>query len=538
MYEMWLFINICLARLSIWSPDELISLSIANAIASFGDPFIFPRYGRLVPVYYSGKCSFSERFEENTFALLYGFDDCYFSDLAISTQNSGGIGMIDVASYENINYIMIPKDEASGKTIDILSITIQNSDGQRLSQYSDSTIWASYSLDVTSEITSETKFYMSSNYTLDKAFISAFKDISEKFPIDLSYFEIVFCYETPDAEGIDYINDCLASSSAEYCLPHTSTVKGSQKINNSAVIINYYNTLSGPAIDFLTFLTKLYSTCEFDYSSTCIQNVLTSISSNPTPDTSLDSLETIKDYLILAPFYMLNSNFYFWSNSIEKTYCLSLSTPPSNCEECSQGCTYFDLFDPTCKDSCNVESCSFDFLACMQTDGCYDFIIGDGNCNSACYCDSDCGCGEDSCSIGCLYSDMEEGNCPKECIGECFDYCSSDFCSPGCSYQEIYFGDCPGACTSACSDECPISYCNSGCSYDDMDSGLCPAECTGQCFEYCSDIYCSPGCTFDSLTDNSCPDVCEEKCCLNENQSTNAFIYYMIIAPIVIGLVG
>lgn len=43
-----------------------------------------------------------------------------------------------------------------------------------------------------------------------------------------------------------------------------------------------------------------------------------------------------------------------------------------------------------CSLSCNVSNCNYDNLMCLQENNCYFFMLGDGNCNSACPSDPDC----------------------------------------------------------------------------------------------------------------------------------------------------
>lgn len=529
-----LILKLCLAGLRIWSPDPLTLLDIDNAVATFGDPFAFPRYGKLVPLYYSGDCSFSQIFETNTFAILYGFNHCYSSDLALSVQEFGGIGIIIVADDDNIDYIINPKDNFSSSLIKILVIAIKKSDGAAIFQYFPSQIWVTYSLVIEKIQASKSDFHMSSNYTLDKIFASAFQDISNQFSMSLNQFDITFCFLTPAAENIDSINDCLTSSSNTYCLPHTSTVTGSQKIYNSAAIINHYNTLSGSASEFFIFLTTLYSTCEFDYSISCIQTVLANFPNDQIINTSLTAFKTTSPLINSSPFYKFNGISYYWPDYIEKIYCLSLIVPPSDCKSCSPGCSYLDLLSSTCEENCNNDSCGYDMLTCVKFSSCYNFISGDGNCNSACSCDPDCGCGEDSCSIGCLYSIMNEGFCPLACTGDCFAYCSSDYCSPECSYLDMADGNCPENCSQNCKEKCGSEYCSPGCYYDDIASGLCPDNCKYECFSKCDSDYCSEECMYDDMDDQYCPDICAGRCCEAKINSGLPFYIWIVIVIVAV----
>lgn len=568
MLGICLFIKICIGGLSIWSPDSLSSLQISNAIATFGDPFLLPRYGKLFRVDFADSCSFSLDFPMNAIAILYNFRGCYYSDLAISVQNSGGIGMISVKNNNNLNFIMVGKDYESSRLINILAISIKWSDGDLLAPYLSKDVWISYSYELDTKNKAEINYQMSSNYTKDKEIIKTFSDMDTKFQISLSDFSMSFCYLIFTSD-LNYLDDCVDSGSNTYCLPGTSAVKGSQMIYNSAVILNYYNTLSGPSTIFFNFLNALYSTCEFDYSTACIQSVLTSINPNLSADLSLGSIATANPWQDLAPFYYINNNYYFWGGQIEKSYCLTLSSPPSNCEECSLGCSYSDLSSSNCKSACNTTSCSYDMLNCIGSDDCYNFMIGDGNCNEKCACDPDCGCDlSDICTNGCLYSDMQSDKCPLPCTGNCFSNCNSDFCSPECRFSDMASGNCPDACTSQCFSSCSSEYCSPGCTYSDLNAGICknictpectnqcnnnfdtcspgckfsdmengncPFECTDICFKDCSTDFCSPGCLKSTITQDYCPSECDGKCCKNDNNHSGISLF-VIVTPLVIGL--
>ena len=95
----------CIASFQIWSPDEVTSLVVTPALANFGNGFLLPEFGKLFFLVYSGSCSFSIQMPENSFAILYNFP-CYYSDLALSVQNSGGIAMIIVLQDDYMEYTL------------------------------------------------------------------------------------------------------------------------------------------------------------------------------------------------------------------------------------------------------------------------------------------------------------------------------------------------------------------------------------------------------------------------------------------------
>ena len=174
--------------------------------------------------------------------------------------------------------------------------------------------------------------------------------------------------------------------------------------------MNFYFSLvnNEDSLRFFSFLTDLYSSCEFNYSSDCTSTVLQSY--QVTYNLSASPLVYSKSWQSLSPFYTINSIPYFWPGSLESTYCLSLDSPSSNCESCSIGCSSADLASSICTSACNVSSCGFCNVKGLQYEGCYTFLLGGGTCDSQSYYDIDCFT-HDTCADGCLHSGMRNNTC-------------------------------------------------------------------------------------------------------------------------------
>ena len=140
-------------------------------------------------------------------------------------------------------------------------------------------------------------------------------------------------------------------------------------------------------------------------------------------------------------------------------YCLSLFDPPDNCQTCSNGCSYQELYSPTssCSQACNVSQCGYNYLSCLNIDNCYSFMLNDNNCNKMCSNDPDCTNSNDICAPGCYYSDMANGLCLAGCTGSCFSNCSALYCSPGCLWSDLHNGNCNIQCISECMNSCSSS---------------------------------------------------------------------------------
>ncbi|OMJ71836.1 hypothetical protein SteCoe_29846 [Stentor coeruleus] len=77
-------------------------------------------------------------------------------------------------------------------------------------------------------------------------------------------------------------------------------------------------------------------------------------------------------------------NFYIISNKNKSQYCKFYV------DECDSGCSYEDLLDLQCSKKCNTTLCGYDNLNCLRTNECFNFMLGDGYCNSMCPSDPDC----------------------------------------------------------------------------------------------------------------------------------------------------
>ena len=377
----------CSGTLNIVSPDDLSQEVSDYAVASFGNPGLYPIFGRIVPIT-AYDCTFYQPLESNSIALvtLSTTSVCYYSDLALSVQNSGGVAFIYISFSEYIDFFMVPISTTEGAKIQILSLAIQNSLGQALLSHSNEEIWVAYSYGVVRSSLPVINYYLTSNYSLDQTFFTALQQLNTDIPLLRSEFQLGFINDVYST--INLTTDCVNN----YCVPTENSVTGSQKLNNSIIILNYYNSLTADnsVTTLTTFLLDLYSTCSTDYSTDCLTSVLNryQIASNESA-AILDGL-SLSDSSEYAYFY-INNIFYVNLQVFESAFCLSAENPNLNCPSCSGSCTYSDLYDPRCLDGCNTTSCGYDLLMCLEVSrNCYTFMIGDGNCNQACANDTDC----------------------------------------------------------------------------------------------------------------------------------------------------
>lgn len=507
--------KICIANVYILSPDILSVYNIQSSKATFGNPYLYPTYGILVFIKSLMGCRISTQLPPNSYAIIYNYGQCFYSDLALSVQNQGGIGAI----FTNINsfdYAIKAKNPQDGNKVNILVIGINTTYSNLLSQYSDLQIWIYYKFETVKSLAPVINLELSSNYTQDKLYIAQILSIN--ISISKPDFILSFSYCT-SCRNINFSADCITNTQATiFCLPHTSNVSGSDMLLNTFGIINYYESYAKTRIGgFLKYLSKLYKTCEFDYTTECHSSVLLQYGA------SLDTSSVFNKYSkyeneIRTLFY-INSVSFFYPSYIEQAYCLSFYSVPSSCPACSPGCSNTDLYSSSCVPSCNVSACGNQNLVCLEKDRCYNFMIGDGNCNYLCNNDPDC---KGVCVPGCKYIDLSKGLCPAQCSGKCFTHCSPQYCSPGCLYSDLSSGYCDPQCSLSCLDKCITNQCSPGCYYTDMASGLCPMECAGPCFQSCPHLYCSPGCLYSDLYSGKCSTNCTSSCLILCNKDSTS----------------
>ena len=174
----------------------------------------------------------------------------------------------------------------------------------------------------------------------------------------------------------------------------SSYASGAQQLANSIEIVNYFNFIKQyeqSLSQFLAIVMEVYSECEFNYSSTCISSIFNEF--NFSENWLYDSFYINWYFLYtpyIIPFYQVNDLYLYWINYLEKFYCSISLISYYGCTLCNSFCTYYSLRNSIDCHYCNVSSCGYSNLECLEKDNCYSFMIGDGNCNKACNNDPDC----------------------------------------------------------------------------------------------------------------------------------------------------
>ena len=383
----YLSITACLGGLSIVSPDEIQQEIISYATASFGNPGYYPIFGELMLIT-ATSCSFAIPLGSYSIGLVYlnSTSPCSYSALALNIQNSGGIGVIFVLEDENLNYSLPPANDIEGMAVQILVLGIPLSLGEVILSQSDKQIWITYSYGVVPSNNVVIEYYLTSNYSLDQRFFTALEKLNSDITLARSELQIGFINEIYALANTS--TDCISY----YCVSSSGAVTGAQKLNNSIVIMNYYNALTdgNSVIDAINLLLDLYSSCQNDYSTKCLYSTFTR--HQATPDTSTEVLSGLSITDNSSDIYFEISNVLFTNlQGLESAFCLSSENPNPNCLACSESCPYNALDQKICSDGCNTTNCGYDFLLCLEISiNCYSFMLGDNNCNRACANDPDC----------------------------------------------------------------------------------------------------------------------------------------------------
>ena len=381
----------CDSLFEIVSPDELKQEISHYAYANFGNPGYFSMFGKLVPIHLTA-CTFSAPLESSSFGLVYWNStlNCPITDLALSVQSSGGSALVLVLPDDNTFFYFTPDNATKAAETTIVVLGISFSLGNTLLSFTEEEIWTTYYYPTSFTAEPVLTYYLTSNYTLDQTFFTALKTLSDNVAMLHSEFRLGFIDDIYSKLNPDF--DCLTTALGDsYCVPHDGTITGAQKLSNSIIFMNYYNSLTGTTSvnKLVTLVLNVYAQCLNDYSNDCLSVILQTL--DITANTSTSVLGVLSnnsraDYV----FYEIDGIFFYSLAEFEFSYCLSSSSPGLSCSACSSACPYSDLYSVSCIESCNISSCGYQFLTCMEEDNCYSFMLGDGNCNAQCLDDPDC----------------------------------------------------------------------------------------------------------------------------------------------------
>ena len=380
----------CVANLIIYSPDELKQTVPVWLSVAYGNPSLYPTLGKLVFVEVNN-CQVSNTLDSSSFAII-PYDIwalCNFEDIMLSVQTQGGIATVGIS---NINYDQPQVLNPAGPyNISIIGFIINNSTGNQLVNYTSKEILVSYQYRVGKTVNPVLIYYLTSNYYIDQGFFLKLKALDDTVSLSKSLLNLGFFTSSQKDPGIDP-STCLTNNDQTYCV-FTNSSDGTGRLLSTVISLNYYASLNGSEAvsTFISYFLDLCTNCSGNYSQSCTDEVLSS--HQGTFDTSLGILNVSPNYTGAATYfvnYYIGYNWFVWADYLIDAFCLSSIKPKENCPTCSPGCSYTDLTEPTCTQSCNSSLCGYDNLLCLKSSGCYMFMLGDGNCNDKCDNDPDC----------------------------------------------------------------------------------------------------------------------------------------------------
>ena len=363
--------------------------------ADFGNPSLYPTVGRLVFVE-SSSCAIKTQLDSQSIAVVDLANDtsCMYSDLFYSVQQQGGIAGILIMPKGFEKGIMQPSSDYIASQITIPCIAIDHLMGNTLTSHSDKEIWVSYSYDLMPNSLPLVAFLLTGDYDTDKSFFQNLQGLVSQVTIPPYTLDLGFIYGDEESTGVTCAEDCVTTQAQNtYCAPSTAFATGVQILTSTAISLNfyYYGLQSPQAVNIITeYFLDLYGNCTQNLSLACQAEVLAAHGGSLNDSLSILDMVDMEGSDIFIRLMVINDVLFFWEEYLAQGYCLSMTQPSAGCPGCSQSCQFSDLAAETCNTGCNSSACGYQNMQCLQQNGCYGFMLGDGNCNEKCSNDPDC----------------------------------------------------------------------------------------------------------------------------------------------------
>ncbi|OMJ67020.1 hypothetical protein SteCoe_35937 [Stentor coeruleus] len=395
-------ISVCLAKLSIISPDNLTDTTIPYMINTFSNPHLYPAYGILVFLNISSSCKLSQDQKSllniTTIPVIQGVDlyGCLYSDISYESENSGSPGSIIVSDnaefYDNFyNKDLVVKENNEYFSLFSFCIIITSETLKIFDDYLDKQIWAIYSYaEIKQTEFPSVKYYMASDFDYDNDFFQNLIYISNLFDIWRNELQFIFTYLDYDSFDYDVADNCyINSDSSAYCLPPSFNSTGIDRVLNSILLLNAYDRFSNSDVyGYISYYLELINKCYYNRSAKCHEEVLMNYGIEPNYDDSVLKGGFLENEIFARA--SINEVYIYDFYYMSDLYVLSGTADFISSINCDAGCSTMNITNNICEKNCNTEKCAFDSLQCLKEDLCYTFIIGDGNCNSLCNNDTDC----------------------------------------------------------------------------------------------------------------------------------------------------
>lgn len=368
------------AEFRVQSPDSLRNFDISVQVATFGNPGLYSHYGKLNTF---ENCEIIDELDFESWVLLANSTGVCISQCAKVVEDKGGKGLVVVQDSP-----LVISEDCEGDSSEIVVIGIdRNLYNDHFIKHKD--IWVTYRYELFESFDPFVEVKLSGNFSKDLVLVDRISRINAKYKISWDNIRFQLICEN---EAENSTRDCLITPSKNrYCIVGNK-VPGSQILQTYTIMLDVYEQLytsssdTNSTTELLQFLRSVLTTCDSEVN--CTKRFAKGYLHNFYSDYgALDRYgisDTLKERIVI------NSINIYWINHLESAYCLSLSNPPQSCQECSQGCSYEDIRSGNCSIWCDNEDCGFSNLACLGQNGCFNFMISDGNCNDICYADPDC----------------------------------------------------------------------------------------------------------------------------------------------------
>ncbi|OMJ83946.1 hypothetical protein SteCoe_15043 [Stentor coeruleus] len=178
--------------------------------------------------------------------------------MAETAQDLGASGIIIIIGNEIIDYnIIYAPSLTKSSSIGIPVILVSKSTGEYIKKNSNKEIIIKYRYNKFPQNTNPSiNAIFTSNYTLDLPFVRSLKDLANNQDAYLRQIDIFLTISSLEYDTYN-ATDCIYFTITSFvCLPSTESVTGSEKLQNSVLILNYFYSLknSSETGDFLNTL--------------------------------------------------------------------------------------------------------------------------------------------------------------------------------------------------------------------------------------------------------------------------------------------
>ncbi|OMJ71834.1 hypothetical protein SteCoe_29844 [Stentor coeruleus] len=402
------------------SPDELRNITLNYAIPTFTKIEFMSKYGKLVFPKIAN-CKIDGQYTKNDVIIAFSKDigKCLLYEIGESVFEHGGEAFFAIASdnlnessWENNIYYNNHSEEYvyhsdDSIALDTFCLVLLNANSLLEKYKNQSPIWIEYSYKQFPRTKSPNfEFAVTSYLSISDKFFLELENMYKDYDIYIYNLDLFFVcditnyyYTDENYDKFDEENCLMINANKEinvsYCY-YSDYTTGYDRMMTIAVMLNYYFSFPSSALvnDFIDFLSFFRIECnEENYSYDCIKEAFTSRGIVPDSNTFV-LYKHNKNSLPNDYTYSINGVFIYQSGFMRTAYKFADSNQVKTgilyIEKCNDVCYLEDLFDLSCSKECNTTLCAYDNLSCLQNNGCFSFMLGDGYCNSICQSDPDC----------------------------------------------------------------------------------------------------------------------------------------------------